>query len=298
MEAKIESKQEIELSHQSISNERKIEEILDTDGRGRYTHYFVKWQGLDKKYNSWVPLSQLSGYDDLLATFRAERLKAYNLKITKQRTKTQVDHELRTKSSIKKPSSKKLGPHCDDDSLLIGMQKIQFTDRKYHDDSDINSHDDMLKVQEPIPPLKSQQIKEKASLSSKQLINKTKIKKQHDPSPKRKTVSKPPSKENHPKIDADEFFDLRRFTDGQTYVTSADIRDKSALRILVKDIEGAFGIRVHSIIDKEIYFLLKWEHGHTDSFYARHYFSYQEIADKNAKLLLDYLRDYLNPRLI
>lgn len=62
---------------------REPEKILDIQGRGRGTKYFVKWKGMDESHNTWESTYTLSEYKHLIKEFSKNK-KQVNSKITHQ----------------------------------------------------------------------------------------------------------------------------------------------------------------------------------------------------------------------
>lgn len=298
MEAKIETKKEFELSGDSNHQEREVENIVDTDGRGKATRYLVKWKGLGDENNSWVPLAQVSMYKDLLTTFRAVRLKNYVQKNIKRKSTDKSIDDIKTKPSEPKPSTKRSANPLEDDSILEGMKQIQFTERKKINESENQTLNELSETSEKKDDGFDSSIRENRDEKSREKSVQAKIKNRAEIPPKNRKVNKASSNKEDSKLDDLKLLDLERFTNGKEYVTTANVDDYMALRVISKDIGKALKIKSHNIIDKGIYFSLKWKDSNTDSFYSKHFFGFDEITKHNPAMLLGYLKEYLNPALI
>ena len=301
MEAKMEAMREIELSSNSQNEKGEIEDILDTDGRGRATRYLVKWKGFSDEHNSWVPSSRLAKYKNLLTNYKIRRQKRLTQTSTNKKLSKDNNDDYNEKESPNEPKATSTKPgnkNFEDDSLLDKMKKIPFTERKKENES-ANCTQREISIETDRNPIDSTVAKNhKKRVSDPVSGSLTKIKKPVEISPIEKKVATPQKNEIELKIDGMEFFDLKRFSSGNKYVTSKDITEAEAIKALEKDLKEADHIKTHQIIDNKLYFTLNWKNAHTDIFYSKHYFIFSEIEKHNTKILVKYLKEYLNPSLI
>lgn len=269
----------------------RVEKILDVRGRGRSTEYLIKWLGFDNSHNTWEPPAHLVGSQELLEAFRANRIRE---NIRKYQNKKNGDFTLED-AEMRKDFKSELLKNNGKPSFLVPIPEIEelsiHKDRKEESETELIEELSKDKYNSKKNKLRSKRDEVKDDDNEPKIV-KQKVASVSDHNEK-KPIRATSHESNKPLV-GHQLFNLEKLEDGTKFITSAQISDSDRLKHLKKDLSKAVDVKKHVLINKKLHFLLEWNDKSIEDFYSKHYFSFAEIEEENPKVLLNYMKSFLN----
>ena len=293
--SKLESKKEtISESNYSNIDDKKVEKILDCRGRGKGTQYLVKWADHDSAANEWVCTNRLKDSKDLLEGFRARRASENIKKNQVRKEREDFADDNKEEDSDKNEYQNNHGKYSVKVSTRESVDKLSDKQRKQRENElETEVIDDISSKAEVIKEDKGKSaIQDETDKASKNRLVKKKSKRTSDNMVKKRV--KPSENGNNGDKNGHQLFNFDKLDNGSSYITSAHIVDIESLKTMKKDLQAAVNVKKHAFINNELYFILSWNSKTTTDFYARHYFNFTEIEAENPKVLLKYLKAFLD----